>query len=254
MTTTTMLVILGNLLFVIACGAIGGHLLLLARRTGRTPERLLGWGLMLLVLSIPMLGASGMGRVTVALVKLPLAISGLTLLSISVLCQSAFVWRTFRPGRNWALVLTLSLGIAEFAVMGAIVHTLLNSVPDQSAAAVVRDQISWIRIPFTICYAWTSIEGFMQYRMAQRRQKLGIGDAVLTNRFFVWSGTGALAFSNTVVSTALHLHGVTPFNHPLGAAVLGVGSMLASFGLLLVFLPPVRYLDWIKGRSAAIIT
>ena len=77
MSTTTMLVILGNLLFVIACGTIGTHLLRLARRTGRTPERLLGLGLLQLVFAIPMLGASGMGRVTVMEVKLPLVIAGL---------------------------------------------------------------------------------------------------------------------------------------------------------------------------------
>ncbi|MBW2388228.1 MAG: hypothetical protein JRG89_07290 [Deltaproteobacteria bacterium] len=251
MTTTTLLVILGNLLFVIACGAIGGHLVLLARRTGHAPERLLGSGLLLLVLSIPLLGASGMGRVTVGEVKLPLVIAGLALLSMSVLCQSAFVWRTFRPGRSWALMLTVSLGIAEFVVSGWILHAILNSAPELPASAATREGIFFIRIPLTISYAWTSIEGFMQYRMARRRQKLGIGDAVLTNRFFVWSSTGALAFSNTVVSSALHLHGMTPFNHPLSAALLGVGSTLSSIGLLLVFLPPARYLDWIKARSAA---
>lgn len=251
MTATTLLVILGNLLFVITCGAIGGHLVALAHRTGRTPERLLGSGLLLLVLSIPLLGASGLGRVTVGEINLPFVVAGLALFSISVLCQSAFVWQTFRPGRSWALVLALTLGIAEFAVSGGILHSILNSAPDLRASAVTRDGIFWVRIPLAISYAWTSIEGFMQYRMAQRRQKLGIGDAVLTNRFYVWGGTGVLAFSNTVISSALHLQGMTPFNHPLSAALLGVGAALTSIGLLLVFLPPVRYLDWIKARNAA---
>jgi hypothetical protein len=253
MSTTTMLVLLGNLLFIVACGAIGVHLLLLARRTGRSPERLLGTGLLLLVVSIPLLGASGMGRLTVGEVKLPIAMTGLALLSLSVFCQSAFVWRTFRPDRSWALVLTLALGMAEFAVSAEVVRALVNSAPDLTASAATRDAIFWIRIPLMISYAWTSIEGFAQFRMARRRQKHGIGDAVLSNRFLIWSSTGALAFSNTVISSVLHLNGMTPFNHPLSAAVLGVGSMFASFGLLLVFLPPARYLDCIKDRSATTV-
>ncbi len=251
MPTTTLLVVLGNILFVIACGTIGVHLTLLARRTSRTPELLLGSGLLLIVTGIPMLALSGMGRVTIGELRLPLVIAGLALLSLSVVCQTAFVWRTFRPSTWWAPALTALLGVAELLVAGAILQAILNAAPDTPAVEVTHQSVSWIRLPFAISYSWTAIEGFQQYRMAQRRQKLGIGDPVLTNRFLLWSCTGALACSNVLVSSALHMLGVTPFNHPLGAALMGIGSTIASVTLSLVFLPPARYVGWVRGLDTS---
>lgn len=85
--------------------------------------------------------------------------------------------------------------------------------------------------------------------MAQRREKIDIGDPVLTNRFTLWTGVGALACANSVITTMLHAVQITAFNHPVGAAALGIGASLTSVALFLVFMPPVRYIEWIRMRG-----
>lgn len=248
MSAFNALVVLGNLIFILVCGTVGVRLVLKAQRTRQIPEFLLGTGLVLLVIGLPMLGASGMGRVTVGELKVPLIVAGLALFALSVVFQSAFVWRTFRPGRIWALTLTVILGVAGFWVMARILMAVFTSPVDVMSVDAVRESVLWLRIPFTAVYAWTAIEGFQQFLMARRREKIGIGDPVLTNRFLLWSGSGALACVNTIVSTILHILHMTPFNHPLGAACLGIGATLASLAMLLVFIPPTRYTRWLRAR------
>ncbi len=251
MTTTTALVILGNLLSVLAFGVIGSKLVRLAMRHRRAPELVLGLGLLLLVLGLPLLAASGMGRVTVGEVRqLPL-IAGLLSLTASVALQSAFVWRTFRPDRHWALGLCVALGAAELCVAASIVHAIQTSPPDLPATIATRDAVSWLRVPMTVSYVWIAIEGSLQFRMSRRREALGLGNPVITNRFALWGFTGALGASNTIVSTVLHLNGMTPFAHPAGAACLGIGSSIASIALFLTFLPPSRYVAWVRSPSGA---
>ena len=56
----------GNGVFVLACGAMGIRLLMLARRTSRKPELLIGASLaMIAFLGFPLVAASGLGRATV---------------------------------------------------------------------------------------------------------------------------------------------------------------------------------------------
>jgi hypothetical protein len=249
MATTALLVILGNLVFVLTCGTIGLHLIRLSRRTGRSPELLLGLGLIFIVMGISMLRASGMGRATVSEVSIPLIAAGNTALALSILFQGAFVCRTFRPGRRWAIALASSLGLAELGITAEIVHALVNSAPDTPEVVATHWGVFLIRGPLAACYGWTAIEGFLQFRMAQRRQKLGIGDAILTNRFLLFCVMGVLSCANAIISSALHRVGMTPFSHPVSAAFLGLGSAMVSLVLLLAFLPPVRYLDWIRTRQ-----
>lgn len=71
-----------------------------------------------------------------------------------------------------------------------------------------------------------------------RPQTLSIGASITASTSATWGN-----------SAGLHLQEMSPFNHPLGAASLGVGSAFASFALYLAFVPPVRYLDWIKQRD-----
>lgn len=249
MSPTTLLVVLGNLLFVLACGAVGGRLARKAMRTRELPEMLMGVGLLLLVVGLVALGASGIGRTSVGEVKLPLLAVGLAMFGTSAALQAGFVSRTFRPGQHWARLLTTFLGAFAFAVMGRILATAATSPAELMSVDAMRDSVFWIRLPFAAVYMWTAIEGYQQYRMAQRRENLDIGDPVLTNRFMLWTGVGALACFNSILTTTLHAFHITAFNHPVGAASLGVGASLASIALLLVFMPPLRYIEWIRVRN-----
>lgn len=216
----------------------------------KMPEFLLGLGLLFMVLAIPTLGASGSGRGTVGELRVPLILLGLSLLTISIVSQAAFVYKTFRPAQTWALAIVVLLGLSELAASASVIHSILTSVPDLPAILATKDGIQWIRVPFTISYAWIAIEGRLQYRMACRREQLGIGNAVVANRFLLWGATGVLACTNTLITTALQYNGMTPFNHPLAAVSFGLGSTLSSITRMLAFIPPARYRRWVEQRSA----
>jgi len=249
MAATTPWVVLGNLLFAIACGAVAVHLISLAWRTRRTPELFLGLGLIFLVAGFSMFAVSGMGRTTVGEASVPLIALGSIAVSLSVFFQCAFAASTFRLGRRWAITMTFLLGFAELCISVGIVYSLLHCsrAPPEFTASYLG--MFLLRLPLAVSYAWIAIDGLLQYRVALRRQKLGMGDAALTHRFFLFFIMGTIHCTNWIVSSGLHLQGMTPFNHPLGAASLGVGSTLASLALYLALLPPVRYLDWIKQRN-----
>ena len=248
MPLTALVVVLGNLIFILACGTVGVRLLLKAKRTRQAPELYMGLSLLLMVGGVPMLAASGIGRTTVGELRLPLLAVGLAMLAGSIAFQSAFVVRTFRPGLAWARLLGLSLSAFGIVVMSRIVFAAATSPADMMSVDAVRATVLWIRVPFAASYAWTAVEGFRQFRMAQRREKLDLGDPILTNRFFLWTCVGGLACANSALATVLHVYRVTPFNHPLGATCMGVGASLASIALLLAFMPPGRYIGWLRAR------
>ncbi len=250
MTFSMLLVILGNLVFVLATGAIGIRLLRLGARTRQAPETLLGTGFALLVITIPMLAVSGLGRVVVESVRMGPLVAGLVCLSLAVACMSSFVWRTFHPGRRWPAVVPIVLGSVEIAILFSILGRLDAAAPDVPASTVVRDVVLWLRMPMTLSFGWMFFEGFKAFRSARRRDALGLGNPVVTNRFLLFAIGGGFAALNTVVSTILHAYGMTPFAHPAGAACFATGSTIGGATLFLAFLPPARYLAWVRARSA----
>ncbi len=249
MTTTVLLVISGNLIFVVASSVIGFNLLRLGIGSRRLPESLLGSGFVSLVLGIPLLAASGLGRAVVADVRTPPLIAGLFFLAMTVGCLSSFVWQTFRPGRRWALGLPVALVCSEFVIMAEILRLLSISAGDLPAAQVVRDTVLWIRVPMTVTFTWMCVEGTTQFAKARKREALGLGGPIVTNRFLLFALSGGFAALNTLVSSILHANGMTPFTHPAGAACFAAGSTVGATTLFLAFLPPARYVAWINARG-----
>ncbi|MDP6977730.1 MAG: hypothetical protein QF570_03895 [Myxococcota bacterium] len=250
MNTTALLVILGNLIFVAASGVIGFNLLRLGIRNRRLPETLLGAGFASLMIGIPLLAASRLGRGGIDDVRSAPLIAGLLCIAVAAACLSSFVWRTFRPGRRWAVAVPVAVACCELAIMTEILRTLSTSPGDMPAAQVVRDVVLWIRVPLTITFTWMFVEGITQFAKAKKREALGLSDPIVTNRFLLFSLSGGFAALNTLVSLLLHANGMTPFTHPAGAACFATGSTVGGTALFLAFLPPARYVAWIQARRA----
>ena len=251
MDRTLALVIAGNLLFVLACGTAGVKLLLLASRSRQVPELSLGLAFVLMIVGIPLAGASGLGRGTVSEVSSPLLAIALLLLAVAITGQAVFTWRTFRINAKWALTLVLVVAVTTLSAAISVVHTVQTATPEALAKEATNGGILSLRLPLLIVYFWTSIEGALQYRMARRRQILGLGDPVVTNRFLLWASVGGFAFLNSLTSAILHLKGMTPSSDPIAAACLAFGGALGSVFLYLVFMPPATYIDFVKRRAQA---
>lgn len=224
------------------------RLLLLHRRTGAWPEFLLG-GMLLLSLGVgyPLNIATyqvgpGWSGVLLAAASITVAV-GFSLLFV-------FTWRVFRPQATWARVLTAA-GVV--ILLGKGLHgafqALHRGVVDMIELPPV--EILLQTVPLVVAYFWTACESLRYYAVMRRRARLGLADAVVTNRFLVWGVMGLCATGGVtlnIVAVLLHVDALTSPWILLPSALLGFAE--ATF-LTLAFVPPRSYLAWVRARAAA---
>lgn len=244
--------LLANALFILACGVIGLRLLLLSRRTHALPEFYLGLGLTCMVAAFAALGASGLGRETAGDVNLALTAVGMALLWLSITSQVAFTWKTFRADSAWAELLVMSIGAVEAVAVGGLLYALGAAERATPSFEAARDWTSILRLPMLLGYAWAGVEAWHQLRRARRRDALGLGDPIVTNRFLLWASMSFCALAGSAVSMGLHLAGKGPLADPLAAGVLALAGAGAGVLLWLAFLPPAWYSRFISQRAARV--
>lgn len=252
MSGSQLLLAVSSAALLLASGAVGIRLLLLSRRTGGVPEWLMGVGLSLLVfVCLPPMLLSGIGRLAVGEVGVVLLAAASVLLWLSFSCFAAFTWQAFRCDAAWALVLTGVISSALAASCGGMVASILASPADVGSFEAAQLWTGLLRVPVISCFAWTSVEGLHNWRMARRREALGLGDPVVTNRFLLWGVVGLIQTAVNTLSAVLHANGVGIMSSPLGLFVVAVAGLLGAVFLTLTFMPPPAYLAFVRGRAAA---
>jgi len=235
--------------FVVAGASIGLRLLLLARRTRRAPELLLGAGLASLTfVTLPAIGASLGARLGSAGLQTSLFAIGLVPVVGFVMCLYAFTARVFRSGRGWARAL---IGLAgAFAAVG-VVGTVWTRLTAWEADRVVG--VGWtilLMAPFVLGMLWTGIESLRQHRLMRRRVALGLADPVVSNRFLLWALGNLGAVAGTLVMAVSLLLGWRVVEHPVPMLGLSAAGLTLSVSWLLAFLPPGAYLAYLRSRPA----
>jgi hypothetical protein len=228
---------------------LGMRLLLLARRTRRLPELLIGL----------MLVSGGLGF-TLYWVPVPHGASPLvhTIWGIAsgffvaggCVAMLFAVWRIFRPGEPWAGVV---VGALIVMVAPGIAPRLFLGSTAQSAQEFVRHPLVWAYWISTIgSYAWMALESLRTQARLRRQHRFGLGgDLAVAGRLLLWGlGTGfkALLFASTAVSAILRAV-VGGSGGPTILFISGFG-LLCSLCLWLAFFPPRGYLDT-RQRSAS---
>jgi hypothetical protein len=246
----TIVLAVSNGAFALICGAVGLRLLALARRTHRTPEFLLGAGFGCMVIGVPCLAASGLGRAAAGDVSLPVLGFGFTLLGVGMIGLITFTWQAFRPGSRWAAALAVGLAVAVAIVLVGCVRAVAVAPAEQASQAALRTWAIWLRVPLMVGFAWSSVESLHQYGMARRRMALDMGDPVVTNRFLLFAGASLFSFLNAAVGTVLQAMGMGPVASPLGAIVLATGGIVGAILMGLAFIPPAAYVNLVIRRSA----
>jgi len=246
-----LLVALANIGFAIVSLTVGIRMLRLAQRSRRAPELYLGLGLLGLALGLPILGASGVGRQPVGGVNLPLLAAGFATLSLGLTSLFAFTWQAFRPSAGWAAALVALASAVLLVISAGAVHAIATADPEMASNVAGGAWLVAVRGPMTLGFLWAAVESSLQYRMARRRQALGLGDPVVANRFLIWSSTSLLTATTNVVSAVLQAQGLGPLNSPLGASLLAVGGGTSALLICLVFMPPARYVELVRRRAAA---
>jgi hypothetical protein len=230
--------------------AVGIRLVRLARRTKGFPERMLG----LSCLAGPGFVAPCM--VVVHAVAEPAwlvrAAGALGMGAYAVFCavMVLFTWQCFRPDEAWARWLTrTSIVVVAFAASAGVARAL-----GLAPALDMRDMSHWtfrvIGVASLAGHVWTGFEAFSYYGLMRKRSRLGLADAVVTNRFLLWGLVAACAIVASGVPLVFGLLGGDSFHHVPTRLAGAAATIAGTVCLQLAFLPPKSYVRWLKARAA----
>jgi len=235
-------------LLVVVSIAVGFRLLALHRKSGAAPELLLGWMLLLSVgVGYPLLIAADRARPewsgTLYIISTLAVNVGFSLLF-------GFTWKVFQPDARWARTLA---GAGVLVMLAKAVQRSFD-VHARGVIHVASEPLSESLLqtgPVLVAYLWTAWESLRYHGLMRRRVRVGLADATVSDRFLLW-GLMALFVASGVLLNAVALAlGVEVFTSPwilLGSSVTGLSQAVL---LVLAFLPPRSYLNWVRARAAA---
>jgi hypothetical protein len=242
----TALLGLGIVLLIAADAVVGVRLLLLARRTRQVPEfalasALLGMGAIGYPLSIA--ARKGLG----ADAGLADAILGAALAFQNVGCAAiaiATAW-TFRRSAPWARRLT------AFFAAGLALSWVLQAVPGDFGAQSGRSVSYWLGFSFrALAFAWSAAESWAYHSVLRRRERLGLADAVVTDRFRLWAVSATGVTGGFGIFLVALLTGTDVAASPWVLTSTSAVGCISGITLWLAFLPPRWYLRRFQPATA----
>jgi len=228
--------------FSVSSLAVAVHLLVLARRSGGSPELLLGSSFLLTLL--------GNATITVVLgrdigsgdLRTHVIQAAATAVNAGFILAAIFIALVYRRQTAWARVLVwgLSLGL-----IGTQIFTWVVMDPARDYLAVY-----WMKFGLReFVFLWGAVEAFNYYGLMRKRVRHGLSDPVVANRFLLWGVASTLGF---VMVASFQVSGAMGFNAGTASALMAAGAWIgAPAGLLfwLTFFAPPAYRRWVSRHS-----
>jgi hypothetical protein len=230
---------------------VGMRLLALARRSRQFPELALaietlvlpalGYPLLLVTVLLEALSLPGVA---------PVYFVTLSAMMAAISMNYFFTWRVFRPGSKWALVVCgAGVWLLLAPVGGVVAHVEASGIE-----AGIRNASAWtfpLVASVLASYGWTAVESFRYFLNARRRLRIGLIEPAVCNRFLLWALASGTWLSVGIVSGFLLAMGLNPLSHAPFTVCVGAAGLVNSICMILCFMPPARYLDWLQRRAAA---
>jgi hypothetical protein len=228
-----------------AAVVVGIRMLALARRTRQFPELALGVHILVLMLgyAVEFAGIELAGSLGAASVFL--RGFGNLCYAVSIFVILLFTWRVFRPDSRMAAV------VAGTCAAGLVIGYAGEVVIGRFDFELARFAAPWFWIAFVpriVCMGWSSGEAFREYGLASRRQRLGLSEPLVVNRFLLW-GFASLSecLIYAVVMLAILRGAPADFLNGTEALVISALGVSAAVTILLAFLPPLAYRRWLTS-------
>jgi hypothetical protein len=240
--------LIGVASYCIAASVVGIRLLLLARRTGQLPERLIGMGF---------LGGGCLGYTALVAASLmnqaqaapsassALFYAGWTGLVVASCCLIVFWERVYHRGLAAARAV---IAVEVALLVGSLVGLFATYTPGADPATS-----SWYLLGLVAqggAYALNAWSAGRTHRLLRRRLRLGLAEPVVVNRVLLWSAASCAITLQYFYSIArLALYGKGTASGPETAVIACLG-LAAAGTMVLAFLPPRSYLRRVERSSA----
>jgi hypothetical protein len=234
-------------IFFLVSLAVGLRLVALATRTHRSPELLIGIG----ILGI---GPTGMGCILGAAALHPLSPPASTVFTaaglLAIACGSIasclfnrMVFRTESSGaRAWVVATTALFGVAfgyELATTGFA--DPLHPGPGGS----------FVSLLCTLNLLWGAGESLRYWRLMRRRLRLGLADPLVTNRFLLWGlGIGAAGLGSLISLIVQQVVGLSMAELPALTFSNSLFGLCSALLMWVAFLPPAAWRRFVQGEGA----
>jgi hypothetical protein len=247
----------------VLCAVIGVRLLRLGART-RGPEAWLG---------VYFLGATVLGSLLSSTVYMSWADPALALpaglrrslhalhlvaSAIGLLGVCIFTQRVFRPGSRGARRAVIAAGVLSALSLVGV------GLAEGFEVRVVNAPPYWVGFAVReAALVWMAVESFLYFGQLRRRQRLGLVDPLLANRFLLfglWAGAMSVLMLSDPLARVWYwwLTGTTTdwvpeVGRPIIVALIAVASALGAVTaatLFLAFFPTAGYRRWVARRAA----
>jgi hypothetical protein len=249
------LYLISTIAFGLVAGIIGVRLIALSRRTGQTPERWLGGGL----LCTAALGYTPMIIALTAKQAHPeaaglydaITIGGWVVHNLGVLCMLTFIVKVFRADAVWARVLACAM--AAVLWVGWVLYL-------QQGGLIAGRPTSgyWIAFATIGTYPfWSAFEAFRYHGLMRKRLALGMADALVVDRFRLWGMASLCAVASIWIVNIPTFMGLGAGSAGIDrvssvclvvTACFGIGTVSAYW---LTFFPPTWYRARLSAASTA---
>jgi len=198
---------LGGLVFVFASILIGIRLLALATRTHRLPELCIGLALLLMGgLGYPLIMTARMAVRLGAPARVGVMAVAVVLLGVGTLAVGVFNWQVCRPAERWSFWVVVAAALSMLACMG------LQLVGPGLEAAAFHNRGLGFRVFLlhsALLSGWGAYESLRAWARLRRRLRLGLADAVVTERVLLW---GIASVASTIVGGTSTIAGFLGIN------------------------------------------
>ena len=238
-----LLWIVSGLATLLASLIVGVRLLWLGWGSPTSPESLLGLALFSGgAIAFPLSAAASHAGVDPAL-RAQLGVASYAGAYVMLAGKAAFVWTVFRRGERWGAAVFGVFCAAPLALLAAQLH-----VADLTAYYVGgRGPMTWNQLTLWLCDLWATAESFRYFALMRRRQRIGLAEPLVTDRFLLFGlANGGAVLASGVIGLA---GGLASLRSPAVVAFVALATIGAAVALWLAFLPPRRYRDWVLARA-----
>jgi hypothetical protein len=164
------------------------------------------------------------------------------------LCGLAvFTWRAFRPSRRWAALLCLACVATDAVAIGRVISNIREGISDPAANGPL---IALSCAVYAVVFGWGAVEGLVSFAAARRRERLGLADSVVRNRFLLWAISSLGGLLADLFLIPLMLSGADLTRDPAPQLAVAGAALLNAICWFLAFAPPPAYTRWLAEEPA----